>query len=52
MFTVQWNFDNRTSSVIEIAIQAKTEFLISGLAKLDRFVNKRHKKYFIHAKTV
>ncbi len=37
-YNVQWNFDNRTSSVIEIAIYAKTVFSISGLAKLDRFV--------------
>ncbi len=49
---IQSNLDNRTSSVIEKAILAKTKFSISGLAKLDRFVNKGHKKYFIHAKTV
>ncbi len=34
---LQSNLDNRTNSVIENAILAKTEFSISRLARLDRF---------------
>jgi hypothetical protein len=38
-------FENRTN-------KSGPDHLKSGLTSLDRFINKGHKKYFIHAKTV
>ncbi len=32
--------------------KSSPDHLKSGLTSLDRFINKGHKKYFIHAKTV